>query len=76
MKHEIIEKNRIKRFNENSELNISDVMSIFLTKLQSRLRELENEHTGDEWDDGVNFGRIDMIEEVMKMIEELSKNYS
>ena len=63
--------------NEASEnLNISDVMSSFLTKLQSRLKELENEKTWDEWDDGVNFGRKDMIEEVMKMIEELSKNYS
>ena len=71
-----MEKNRIKRFNENSELNISDVMSSFLTKLQSRLRELENEKTWDEWSDGVNFGRKDMIEEVMKMVEDLSKNYS
>lgn len=71
-----MEHNRIKRFNENSELNISDVMSSFLTKLQSRLRELENEKTWDEWDDGVNFGRKDMIEEVMKMVEDLSKNYS
>ena len=71
-----MEKNRIKRFNENSELNRSDVMSSFLTKLQSRLRELENEKTWDEWDDGVNFGRKDMIEEVMKMVEDLSKNYS
>lgn len=62
--------------NENSELNISDVMSSFLTKLQLRLRELENEKTWNEWDDGVNFGRKNMIEEVMKMIEELSKNYS
>jgi hypothetical protein len=63
----------IKSFNEATEnLNISDVMS----KLKSRLRELENEHTEDEWADGANFGRIDMIEEVMKMIEELSKNYS
>jgi L-lactate utilization protein LutB len=59
-----------------SELNISGVMSSFLTKLQSRLKELENEKTWDEWDDGVNFGRKDMIEEVMKMVEELSKNYS
>jgi L-lactate utilization protein LutB len=67
----------IKRFNESEEnLNISDVMSSFLTKLQSRLKELENEKTWDEWDDGVNFGRKDMIEEVMKMVEELSKNYS
>lgn len=67
-----------KNLNEvkNSALNISDVMSNFLTKLQSRLRELENENTWDEFDDGVNFGRKDMIEEVMKMIEELSKNYS
>jgi len=71
-----MKENRIKRFNENSELNISDVMSSFLTKLQSRLRELENEKTWDEWDDGVNFGRKDMIEEVMKMVEDLSKNYS
>lgn len=71
-----MEHNRIKRFNENSELNKSDVMSSFLTKLQSRLRELENEKTWDEWDDGVNFGRKDMIEEVMKMVEDLSKNYS
>ena len=71
-----MEKNRIKRFNENSELNISDVMSSFLTKLQSRLRELENEKTWDEWDDGVNFGRKDMIEEVIKIVEDLSKNYS
>lgn len=55
---------------------ISDVMSSFLTKLQSRLRELENEKTWDEWDDGVNFGRKDMIDEVMKMVEDLSKNYS
>ena len=71
------DKRHIKSFNEATEnLNIYDVMSIFLTKLQSRLRELENEHTGDEWADGANFGRIDMIEEVMKMIEELSKNYS
>jgi L-lactate utilization protein LutB len=66
-----------KQLNEASEnLNISDVMSSFLTKLQSRLKELENEKTWDEWDDGVNFGRKDMIEEVMKMVEELSKNYS
>jgi L-lactate utilization protein LutB len=66
-----------KQLNESSEnLNISDVMSSFLTKLQSRLKELENEKTWDEWDDGVNFGRKDMIEEVMKMVEGLSKNYS
>ena len=33
-----------KQLNESSEnLNISDVMSSFLTKLQSRLKELENE---------------------------------
>ncbi len=66
-----------KQLNEASEnLNTSDVMSSFLTKLQSRLKELENQKTWDEWDDGVNFGRKDMIEEVMKMVEELSKNYS
>jgi L-lactate utilization protein LutB len=66
-----------KQLNKSSEnLNISDVMSSFLIKLQSRLKELENEKTWDEWDDGVNFGRKDMIEEVMKMVEELSKNYS
>ncbi len=54
---------------------ISDVMSSFLTKLKSRLKELENEKTWDEWDDGVNFGRKDMIDEVFKMVEELSKNH-
>ena len=67
----------IQSFNEHQEnLNISDVMSSFLTKLQSRLKELENEKTWDEWDDGFSSGRKDMIEEVMKMVEELSKNYS
>jgi len=64
------------KLTESENLNISDVMSIFLTKLNSRLKELENEKTWDEWDDGVNFGRKDMIEEVFKMVEELSKNYS
>jgi hypothetical protein len=56
----------MKTFEEKtSELNISDVMS----KLQLRLKELENEKTWNEWDDGVNFGRKDMIEEVIKMVE-------
>jgi L-lactate utilization protein LutB len=73
MKH-LKTRNQLNEASEN--LNISDVMSSFLTKLQSRLRELENEKTWDEWDDGVNFGRKDMIEEVMKMVEDLSKNYS
>lgn len=67
---ETMKHNRIKRDIFNS------VTSSFLTKFQSRLRELENDHTGDEWGDGANFGRMDMIEEVMKMIEDLSKNYS
>jgi L-lactate utilization protein LutB len=66
-----------KQLNEASEnLNISDVSGSDLTKLQSRLKELENEKTWDEWNDGINFGRKDMIEEVMEMVEELSKNYS
>jgi hypothetical protein len=53
----------------NEALDKSDFMGSILTKLQSRLKELEDEKTWDEWDDGVNFGRKDMIEEVMKMVE-------
>jgi L-lactate utilization protein LutB len=69
--------NKEQKLNATDEqLLISAVMSSFLTKLQSRLKELENEKTWDEWDDGFSSGRKDMIEEVMKMVEELSKNYS
>ena len=57
---------------KNSNLS---AMKNLLTKLQSRLKELEDKDTWDEWGDGVNFGRKEMIEEVMKMIEEISKNY-
>ena len=33
-----MEKNRIKRFNENSELNISDVMNSLLKDLETQLK--------------------------------------
>ena len=60
----------------NEALRLHDITSSFLTKLQSRLKELKNEETWDDWGNGIKFGREDMIEEVMKMIKELSKNYS
>ena len=38
-----MENNRIKRFNENSELNISDVRQRFIDLVQSRIDSLEKD---------------------------------
>jgi hypothetical protein len=46
LKHETIEKNRIKRFNENSELNISDVSSS-LYPTDEQILEMVEDFTKD-----------------------------
>jgi len=47
-----MEKNRIKRFNENSELNISDVMKRIndLKDEYERIRNYEYDKYDDEWE--------------------------
>ena len=51
-------------------------MSSFLTKLQSRLVELEKETPNMLFAEGRNFGKREMIEDVIEMVSEISKNYS
>jgi hypothetical protein len=38
-----MKENRIKRFNENSELNISDVRQRFIDLVEDRINDLEKE---------------------------------
>lgn len=45
-----------------------------ITKLQTRLKELEAQRTWDDWEEGVNWGRKDMIEEVILMLQKDDKN--
>jgi dsDNA-binding SOS-regulon protein len=54
--------------NTDKKLHISDVMSSFLTKLQSRLVELEKETPNMLFAEGRNFGKREMIEEIMEMV--------
>lgn len=48
---------------------IHGVMGSFKLKLQKRLSNVKEEQTWDEWQDGVKFGREDMIEEIIDMID-------
>ena len=57
--------NRIKRFNENPELNISDVMK--------RISELEREYYNleDDWLKDKSFKKLDRKYEIQKVFSEL-----
>mgnify|MGYP005999484679 CR=1 FL=1 len=48
---------------------IADVMGSFKLKLQERLVNVKENDTWDDWHDGVKFGREDMLEEIIEMID-------
>jgi len=57
------------KLTEKEALHIADVMGSFKTKLQERLDNVKENQTWDEWHDGVKFGREDMLEEIIEMID-------
>jgi hypothetical protein len=54
---------------ENKALHIGSVMGSFKLKLQQMLAHIEEEQTWDEWQDGVKFGREDMLEDLIQIID-------
>lgn len=48
---------------------IADVMGSFKLKLQERLANVKENVAWDDWHDGVKFGREDMLEEIIEMID-------
>jgi len=67
-----MEKNRIKRFNENSELNISDVIQSLLL-LKGRIQSLE--HDMKKIDSATAQGRLKtMYNQVERILDKLNNN--
>ncbi len=67
-----MEKNRIKRFNENSELNISDVIQSLLL-LKGRIQSLENDMK--KIDSETAQGRLKtMYNQVERLLDKLNNN--
>ena len=52
-----------------------DVMGSFKSTLETRLKTIKEEQTWDEWQDGVKFGREDMLEELIQIINRDYLNY-
>lgn len=50
-------------------LHIADVMGSFKLKLQERLSNVKKDQTWDDWEEGIKFGREDMLEEIIYMID-------
>lgn len=50
-------------------LLIADVMGSFKLKLQERLANVKKDQTWDDWEEGIKFGREDMLEEIIDMID-------
>ena len=62
-------KNKTSDKKQNGNDFTADVMCSFKLKLQERLTNVKEDKTWDEWEDGVKFGRIDMLEEIIEMID-------
>jgi hypothetical protein len=63
-----MEHNRIKRFNENSELNISDVIGSF-----NRFEEFFRNQRDDVYYEGIKMGKseiLDLVKEFFKTVKE------
>jgi hypothetical protein len=50
-------------------LHIAVVMGSFKLKLQERLVNVKKDQTWDDWEEGIKFGREDMLEEIIDMID-------
>lgn len=46
-----------------------EIVCSIKVKLETRLKEIKGEETWDDWQDGVKFGREDMLEEIIKMLD-------
>jgi hypothetical protein len=53
---------------------MKDPMEVLIEKLKTRLEEVKTTDTWDEWNDGVKFGREDMIKKIIMFIEKLSED--
>lgn len=49
--------------------NLSNPLSDLKTLLQKRLEKIQNDEPYDDFDKGVKFGREDMLEEIIKIID-------
>lgn len=56
------------KLSDNKALHIADFISSFKLTLEKRLKIIKEEQTLDEWQDGVKFGREDMLEELIEII--------
>lgn len=74
-----MKEHKIKRFNENSELNISDVMDNVLSKLNKELydiNEIVNRMKYNEENWYFTKGKIKGLESSIKIFENILKHYS
>lgn len=46
-----------------------EIVRSLKVKLEARLKEIKTEETWDDWQDGVKFGREDMIQEIIKLLD-------
>ena len=47
----------------------SHILENLINTLKLRLKELKDERFWDEWSEGVKFGRLDMIEEIIDKLD-------